>query len=119
MAEDGSTLQKPSKVALVLSTVPDAETGERLARQLVKERLIACANLIPGLTSIFRWEEEINRETEVLMLMKTDASLVEHVFGRVAELHPYDVPELLSLPVDSGALPYCRWVMDETIEVSA
>ncbi len=106
-------MQTPSDLTLVLSTVPDAATGERLARQLVEERLIACANLIPGLTSVYRWEGEVRAEPEVLMLMKAPAAGVSPLFARMAELHPYDVPELLALPISAGLEAYCHWVAAE------
>lgn len=112
-------LQRATGLALCLTTVPDAETGERLATRLVEERLIACANLVPGLTSIYRWRGAVERESELLMLMKTPARLLERLEERLGELHPYETPEFLALPVEAGAEAYCRWVMQETIEVNA
>lgn len=112
-------VERDTDVALVLTTVPDAEQGERLVSRLVEERLVACGNLVPGLTSIFRWEGDISRETELLVLLKARASRLEALFARVAELHPYEVPELLTLPVDAGSSAYCRWVREETEGVGA
>ncbi len=106
-------------VSLVVSTVPDSETGERLVRRLVEERLIACGNLVPGVASIFRWEGAVQREDEVLVLMKARTESLDRLFGRVVELHPYEVPELLSFPVGKGLPAYCGWVMEETAEVGA
>lgn len=106
-------------VSLVLTTVPDQETGERIVRQLVDERLVACGNLVPGITSIYRWQGAVQREGEVLLLLKTRAGAVERLFRRVPEIHPYDVPELLAFPVGAGHPPYCGWVADETAEVGA
>ncbi|HYJ79455.1 MAG TPA: divalent-cation tolerance protein CutA, partial [Longimicrobiaceae bacterium] len=80
-------------LAVVLMTVPDAATGERIARALVGERLIACANLVPGVTSVYRWEGEVRAEGEHLVVMKTRGALLDRLFARAAELHPYDVPE--------------------------
>jgi periplasmic divalent cation tolerance protein len=112
-------LQRPTGLVLCLTTVPDAETGERLAARLVEERLIACASLVPGLTSLYRWQGELAREAELLMLMKTPARLLERLEARLGELHPYETPEFLSVPVEAGAEAYCRWVMQETTEVNA
>jgi len=106
-------------LALILTTLPDAAAAERLVRALVEERLAACGNLLPGVVSIFRWNAEVQREEEVLVLLKTPPALVERTFRRIAELHPYEVPELVSLSVDSVSNAYCRWVRHETIEVSA
>jgi periplasmic divalent cation tolerance protein len=101
-------------VVLALSTAPDAATAERIARALVDERLIACMNVVPGLTSIYRWGGEVRRDSEVLMLMKTRPGRVDALRARISELHPYEVPELLVAPVVDGLAPYCRWVRDET-----
>jgi len=106
-------------VSLVLTTVPDQETGERIVRQLVDERLVACGNLVPGVTSIYRWRGEVQREGEVLLLLKTRADAVDRLFRRVPEIHPYEVPELLVFPASAGHPPYCGWVVEETAEVGA
>jgi periplasmic divalent cation tolerance protein len=105
-------------VALVLTTVPGLEVGESLVHTLVEERLIACGNLVSGLVSIYRWEGRVTREGEVLVLMKIRAGSVERVFDRVAELHPYAVPELVELSVERVSEAYRRWVIEST-EVSA
>jgi len=98
----------------VLATVPDAEVGRRLARSLLQERLIACANLVPGVTSLYRWEGEVQEEDETLMVMKTRSELVPRLIARIPELHPYELPEVLALRVDDGLPAYRRWVLDET-----
>ncbi|MBW3629270.1 MAG: divalent-cation tolerance protein CutA [Gemmatimonadetes bacterium] len=107
------------EVVLVLTTVPDRETGERLAGTLVDERRVACGNLVDGVTSIYRWQGGVENERELLLLLKTRRELVPGLFERVAQLHPYDVPELVALPVDAVSNAYSRWVRDETTEVSA
>lgn len=101
-------------VTVVLTTAPDGETAERIARALVGEGLIACANVVPGVTSIYRWEGEVRRDGEVLVVMKTTRGRLAALFGRAAELHPYEVPELLALDVSAGLPAYGRWVADET-----
>jgi periplasmic divalent cation tolerance protein len=103
-----------SDVVLALSTAPDVEQAARIARALVDERLIACANLVPGLTSIYRWQGEVQTDAEVLLLMKTRRSLVRRLKERLPQLHPYQVPELVVTEVTDGLEPYCRWVRDET-----
>ena len=107
-------LRQPSDIVLMLTTVPDVETGERLARHLLEERAIACANLVPGLTSVFRWEGAVQREAEVLMLIKTPRPEVERAAARITELHPYDVPEVVVLSAEAALDAYCRWVVNET-----
>lgn len=101
-------------LVLALSTAPDAEQAERIARALVEERLIACANLVPGLTSIYRWEGAVQAEAEVLLVMKTRRALVPRLKERLPQLHPYEVPELVVTGLVDGLDPYCRWVRYET-----
>jgi periplasmic divalent cation tolerance protein len=101
-------------VAAVLMTAPDAETARRIARALVDERLIACASVLPGVASIYRWQGATEEAAEVLVVMKTRPALLDRLFARAAELHPYEVPELLALPVMGGLAAYCRWVAEET-----
>ena len=105
---------EPSGLSIVLMTVPDAATGTRLARALVEERLIACANLVPGVASVYRWEGAVHEEAELLVIMKTRRELLERLFARAAELHPYEVPELVAAPLEAGLPAYRRWVLDET-----
>ena len=99
---------------VALSTAPDAEHAARIARALVEERLIACASLVPGLTSIYRWQGEVQSDPEVLLLMKTRRALVPRLKERLPQLHPYQVPELVVTDVEDGLEAYCRWVRDET-----
>jgi periplasmic divalent cation tolerance protein len=103
-----------SEVVLALSTAPDGEVATRIARALVDERLIACANLVPGLTSVYRWQGRVQADAEVLLLMKTRRALVPRLKERLPQLHPYDVPELVVADVTDGLEPYCRWVLGET-----
>lgn len=101
---------------VVLTTAPDRETAERLGRLLVAERLVACANVVDGITSIYRWEGDVERDPETLVIFKTTGERVDAVVGRVAELHPYDVPEVIALPVVGGHGPYLTWVRDASSE---
>lgn len=103
----------PSPVRVALSTAPDAETGARIARALVEERLAACVNLVPGVRSIYRWQGRVEDAGEVLLLIKTRAERVDALASRLRALHPYEVPELLALPVSAGLGPYLDWVLAE------
>jgi periplasmic divalent cation tolerance protein len=103
-----------AEIAVVLASVPDLEVGRRLARSLLQERLIACANLVPGVTSLYRWEGAVQEEDEMLVVMKTRSELVPRLVARIPELHPYELPEVLALRVADGLPAYCRWVLDET-----
>ena len=99
-----------SDVRIVLITAPDREVAAGLGRALVEERLAACANLVPQITSIYRWEGAVQEDSEVLMVVKTSAGRVAALTERVLALHPYEVPEVLVLPVESGAATYLDWV---------
>lgn len=100
------------RVSVVLVTTPDEETAVRLAESLVGERLAACANLVPGVRSIYRWEGEIADDREVLMVLKTRTGRLDALRRRVVELHPYDTPEVIALDVSGGARDYLDWVVD-------
>ena len=99
---------------MVLVTAPTPAAGADLCRALVEERLAACGNVVPGLRSIYRWEGRVLDEPEVLLVLKTVRERVPELIARTSELHPYDVPEILVLDVESGHQPYLEWVTRET-----
>ena len=99
---------------VVLCTCPP-DHAESLASILVENGLVACVNIIPGVRSIYRWEGEVHRDDEVLLVIKTRAELVERLRERIAALHPYEVPEIVSLDVDSVHPPYLAWLRDVTV----
>lgn len=103
-----------TNVGVVLVTAPDAETGARIARALLEEQLIACANLLPQVRSLYRWEGKVEDDPEVLLVLKTGRARLEALSERVRALHPYDVPEVIHLPVTAGHAPYLKWVLEET-----
>ena len=94
---------------VVLVTAPNTEVAESLVRRVVEEGIVACGTILPGVTSIFRWQGAVERETEAQIVFKTTESGAERLVRRVPELHPYDVPEVLVLPVDAGHDPYLEW----------
>jgi periplasmic divalent cation tolerance protein len=96
--------------AIVLSTFPGDRDASALARTLVEERLAACVNVLPPMTSIYRWEGGVEQATEHQLVIKTTAARIESLKARLAELHPYDVPEVLVLSVADGAASYLEWL---------
>ena len=95
---------------LVLTTLPaDADAGA-FGRRLVEERLAACVSILGSLHSVYRWQDAIEEAREQQLVIKTDTSAVEPLKRRLADLHPYDVPELLVLPVSDGGDSYLAWV---------
>jgi periplasmic divalent cation tolerance protein len=99
---------------VVLVTAPSADKAAELARALVEERLAACGNVLPQLRSIYRWQGAVHDEPEALLILKTTAALFERLRARVVELHPYDTPEVLALPVAAAHAPYLDWIRGET-----
>lgn len=97
-------------VSVVLVTAPDEEQAARIGRTLVDEGLIACANLVPRLRSIYRWKGEVRDEAEVLLVLKIATARFDEVRARVVQLHPYELPEVLRFDADAGHAPYLEWV---------
>lgn len=95
---------------VVLVTAPDEAVAESLVRRLVDERVVACGNIVRGVTSIYRWRDAVEHESEALIVFKTTAAGADRLLERVPELHPYDVPEVLVLSVDGGHASYLAWV---------
>ena len=101
---------EPTDVVTVFMTAPDAETAEKLGRALVSERLAACANVVPGIVSMYWWDGELQRSDEAMVILKTVRQRSQALEARAVELHPYAVPEVLVLPVSGGHAPYLAWV---------
>ncbi len=99
---------------VVLVTTPTPERAAELARALVEERLAACGNVVAGLRSIYRWEGKVQDEAEALLVLKTTRARFEALRDRVLALHPYEVPEVLALPVEAGSARYLAWIAAET-----
>jgi periplasmic divalent cation tolerance protein len=101
-------------VCVAFTTAPDEAVALRIARALVEERLAACANLVPGVRSIYRFRGVVEDEREVLLVIKTCADRVEALADRLRALHPYEVPELVVMAAAGGLAPYLDWVRAET-----
>ena len=95
---------------VVIMTTSNKEEAAKIVRSLLKERLIACANILGPVSSLFWWREKIDEESEFLVFMKSHKSLFERLSERVTELHSYDVPEIIALPVIEGSPPYLDWL---------
>ena len=99
-------------VLVVMTTFGDEEAAKQVARALLAEELVACVNLQPGATSLYRWKGELCEETEVIAFLKTTVANYERVEARLAELHPYEEPEIVALPVAAGSEGYLGFVRD-------
>ncbi|MCA1605249.1 MAG: divalent-cation tolerance protein CutA, partial [Acidobacteria bacterium] len=101
---------------VVLTTVASAEQANTLVRELLQRRIIACGTILRGARSLYSWEGKITDELEIVILLKTRASLEPALEKAFAELHPYKVPELLALPVKAGLEKYLDWIENETTD---
>ncbi|KAL1821819.1 hypothetical protein ACET3Z_016688 [Daucus carota] len=104
----------PSIVVYV--TVPNKDAGKKLAESLVKEKLAACVNRVPGIESVYEWQGQIQTDSEELLIIKTRESLLDALKEHVKENHEYDVPEVIALPIVGGSLPYLEWLKANTRE---
>ncbi|WP_246148460.1 divalent-cation tolerance protein CutA [Skermanella pratensis] len=95
-------------------TAPTPGEAHRIGRTLVEERLAACANLLPGMTSVYRWQGKVEQADEVVVIAKTTADLFDRLAARVKEIHSYDCPCIVALPLERGHAPYLDWIAAET-----
>lgn len=103
-----------SERLLVLSTVGTAEDAARIAEALVERRLAACVNVVPGIVSIYRWRGKVERDEERLLLIKTRADRFAALREAIHELHPYELPEVVAVPIGEGSPEYLAW-LDESV----
>ncbi|XP_078271991.1 protein CutA homolog [Rhinoraja longicauda] len=104
----------PGTHSTAFVTCPNMEEAKKIARGAVQKQLAACVNIIPQITSIYQWEGKIEEDNEVLLMIKTRTSKVSDLAAYVRSVHPYDVAEVISLPIDQGNPPYMKW-LSETV----
>jgi periplasmic divalent cation tolerance protein len=103
-----------SEAVLVLTNLPDRNSATGIAERLVAERLAACANLLAPCTSIYHWAGKVESATEVPLLIKTTPDRYAAVEQRILELHPYELPEIIQVPLSGGLPAYLQWIAQET-----
>ena len=103
-----------SEYCSVYITAPDQQAAETIARMLVETRLAACANIIPGVRSIYHWEDKIQTDSEVAIIAKTRKELTTPLIAKVRATHPYDCPCIVTWPIESGNPDYLDWIGKET-----
>ncbi|WP_026376182.1 divalent-cation tolerance protein CutA [Aestuariibacter salexigens] len=104
-----------ASACLALTTCPSEDVAQKLASELVKRRLAACVNIIPGITSVYSWQGQVNQDAECKLLIKTRQDVVQAAYNCVIELHPYDVPEWMIIIVAGGSEDYLSW-LDNSIK---
>jgi periplasmic divalent cation tolerance protein len=103
-----------SERLLVLTTVTRAEDAEKIAEALVEKRLAACVNVLPGVRSIYRWKGAVERDEERLLVVKTRADRFDALREAILAAHPYEMPEVVAVPIEAGSPAYLRW-LDESV----
>jgi periplasmic divalent cation tolerance protein len=98
---------------VVLSAVGAPPDAQRIARALVEERLAACVNVVPGVVSVYRWKGVVEKEDELLLVIKTIGERVEQLKARLLQLHPYELPEVVVIPIGGGHAPYLEWIAEQ------
>mmetsp|Transcript_34118 Transcript_34118/g.65176 ORF Transcript_34118/g.65176 Transcript_34118/m.65176 type:complete len:155 (-) Transcript_34118:101-565(-) len=104
----------PAAVAVYV-TVPDKDTGKKVATALIESKLAACVNMIPGVESMYWWQGKVETDQELLLMIKSRASLVDQISAKVQAVHPYDTPEVIAVPITEGSAPYMKWLIESTI----
>lgn len=107
-------MQKNTRHILILSTCPDAGVAGAIAQALVTDRIAACVNIIPGITSRFRWKGQIESSDEQLLLIKTTSDRYQDAEKKIRTMHPYELPEIIAIPVTLGLADYLNWIDQET-----
>ncbi len=107
-----------TRYQLILCTCPDSEIAEQLADVLVSQQLAACINIVPGLTSVYRWQGNVTKEQEVLLLIKTTAEQYAALESAIQRHHPYELPEVIAVTVDDGSPDYLRW-LSSSLEIAS
>jgi len=100
---------------VVYINVPSREVGQEIANVLIEGKLAACVNIVPGISSIYQWQGDIEHEDELLLIAKTRAVLFDRLASTVKRIHPYDVPEVIALPIIAGSNEYLAWLDMETV----
>jgi periplasmic divalent cation tolerance protein len=100
----------PTCYQIILCTCPDKDTAEKIARLLLNDKLTACVNILPGITSMYLWHEQIESAQEQLLLIKAKKSCYEAIEKTIIEHHPYELPEIIAVPIENGLPEYLHWI---------
>jgi periplasmic divalent cation tolerance protein len=114
IAVQASMLNKTPLVVLI-ATASSKEEADKIAADLVGSKLVACCNLLPGITSHYYWQGKVCCDSEVMIVMKSREALIDRITQRVKELHSYTVPEVIAMPIVGGSQEYISWVLENTL----
>ena len=107
-------MEEADQYQMVLCTCPDKESAQLIAEQLVGQELAACVNILPGVISVYRWLGNIEESQEHLLIIKTVSDVLEELVNTINDLHPYELPEVIGVPIESGSLDYLNWISENT-----
>ena len=119
MDTDFVALKNKMAIRVVLISASSEELATKLAKALVKNNLAACVNILPGVTSYFQWMGKLQSASELILICKTVEPRLPDLITLVKEMHDYEIPEIISLPVLEGLPSYCQWIFDSTIKKEA
>ena len=108
-----------NKFIMIITTVNSDSAAKKIAQALIEEKLAACVNIIPSVTSIFRWEGKVSTESELILIAKSKKKLFDEIKDKILSLHPYKLPEIITVPIVDGSKEYLKWVEDELKDISA
>jgi periplasmic divalent cation tolerance protein len=100
----------PTQYQITLCTCPDKDTAEKIAHLLVNDKLAACVNILPGITSVYRWHEQVESAQEHLLLIKANKSRYQAIETTIKKHHPYELPEIIAVPIENGLPEYLHWI---------
>ena len=100
----------PNRYQIILCTCPDKDTAEKIARLLVSGKLAACVNILPGVASIYLWQEQIESAQEQLLLIKANINSYQAIETMIKKHHPYELPEIIAVPIENGLPEYLQWI---------
>lgn len=100
----------PTQYQITLCTCPDKDTAEKIAHLLVNDKLAACVNILPGITSVYRWHEQVESAQEHLLLIKANKSRYQAIETTIKKHHPYELPEIIAVPIEDGLPEYLHWI---------
>jgi len=108
-------MEELDQYQLVLCTCPDKESAQFIAEQVIGEKLAACVNILPGVTSVYRWQGNIEQTQEYLLVIKTVSDVFDSLADTINKHHPYELPEVIGVPIENGSWDYLNWI-SETID---
>lgn len=104
-----------SEFIIIFCTTNDFQNAKQIAKQIVNEKLCACVNILPSVSSVYSWENNVQEDDEILMIIKTKKTLFDTLCSRIKELHPYEVPEIISTEIIQGSKSYLDWISNNTL----